>query len=81
MTGCKSPSPEQKADWIVKKVTSKLDLNNEQEAKLRAVKEAYLDSSVTLPGNALELKRMPRLRVFSISGKSVPVPCLSDCMG
>jgi Spy/CpxP family protein refolding chaperone len=44
MTGCKSPSPEQQADWIVKKVTSKLDLNGEQEAKLRAVKEAYLDA-------------------------------------
>lgn len=36
------PSPEKRADWIVKKVSSKLDLNADQKAKLNTIKEEVL---------------------------------------
>lgn len=36
-------SPEKRAEWIVSKVSSKLDLTEEQKSKLDAVKAAVLD--------------------------------------
>jgi len=36
------PSPEKRADWVVKKVSSKLDLNTDQKAKLNKIKEEVL---------------------------------------
>lgn len=44
-TGCDRPcrpSPEKKADWMAKKIASKLDLNDAQKAKLSRIKEEVL---------------------------------------
>lgn len=43
-TGCGScrPGPEKRADWVVKKISSKLDLTKEQKAKLDAIKVEVL---------------------------------------
>lgn len=43
-TGCTHPSPEKRAEWVVSAIKRKLDLNDEQKAKLDAVKQAFLDT-------------------------------------
>ena len=35
-------NPEEKAEWIVKKVTHKLDLNEDQQTKLKAVSDEFV---------------------------------------
>ena len=50
-TGCDScrPSPEKRADWAVKKISSKLDLTKEQKAKLdAAIAEIIVKMAQTL---------------------------------
>lgn len=43
-TGCKSgKNPEERANWITEKVTSKLDLDKDQESKLRDLVKAVQD--------------------------------------
>ncbi|MDA8793895.1 Spy/CpxP family protein refolding chaperone [Bacteriovoracaceae bacterium] len=42
-TGCKK-TPEEKADWIIKKVTRKLELNQVQKEKLEDLKVAVLQA-------------------------------------
>jgi len=45
VSGCNHhASAEKKAEWITKKISSKLDLNEEQESKLEEVKIAFLQS-------------------------------------
>ena len=43
MAGCQK-GPEQKAEYAVKKITKKLDLNESQEAKLREIKTMALET-------------------------------------
>ena len=42
-SGCRKHTPEKKAEWAVKYVTKKLDLNEEQQAKLNDVKVTWLE--------------------------------------
>lgn len=40
--GCLHRGPEAKANWAVKRISSKLDLNKEQKAKLESIKNEIL---------------------------------------
>jgi periplasmic protein CpxP/Spy len=42
LSACQHKTPEQRADWMVKKVTRELDLNDAQKAKLEDVKAEML---------------------------------------
>jgi Spy/CpxP family protein refolding chaperone len=44
LSACKTPSAEEKANWAVKIITKKLDLTDEQQVKLSAVKDAFLEA-------------------------------------
>jgi protein CpxP len=44
MTGCHGHGPEGRAEWVTAKISSKLDLNDQQKAKLDEVKTAILDA-------------------------------------
>lgn len=43
VSACTRPSPEQRAEWITRKVSSELDLTDEQKTHLDAVKQAMID--------------------------------------
>lgn len=43
LSGCAPHTPEQKAEWIVSRISGELDLNAAQKTKLEAVKQAILD--------------------------------------
>jgi Spy/CpxP family protein refolding chaperone len=44
LAGCgRHHSPEQKAEWVVSKISKKLELTADQKTKLESVKQAYLD--------------------------------------
>ena len=40
---CWGPSPDEKAEWVVKKITRKLDLNETQKSALKEVADELLD--------------------------------------
>ena len=44
LTACKPDSPEERSEWIQKKIQRKLDLNQDQTAKLRQLADAILDA-------------------------------------
>jgi periplasmic protein CpxP/Spy len=43
LTGCHHPTAEERIEWVVSKISSKLDLNTDQKAKLDDVKKAILE--------------------------------------
>src|SRR5581483_107689 len=49
-TACQHKTPEQRAEWMAKKITRELNLNDEQKTKLEAVKQEFLSVRSQMQG-------------------------------
>lgn len=71
LAGCGGQrSPQQKAEWVVSKISRKLDLTAEQKTKLEAVKQAYLD--VWTAHKADRTKRLEDVKQMILSDRLDP---------
>lgn len=54
--GCWHRTPEARAAWVVKRISSKLDLNKEQKAKLESIKDEILAKRKTWQSQGLSAR-------------------------
>ena len=73
LTGCKRHSPEEKAEWIQYKISKKLELNETQKQKLKAVFDEglkfHMERKAKRPQLAKDIKSM--ITSDSLSGDQI----------